>query len=119
MTDSQTQAPRALPEATSRPCNECPWRTNALRGWLGPHDAEEWAALIHSDEAIACHKTIPEDSEDPWEDPAIRQCAGAAIMRANLCKLPRDPEVAVGEVDRDAVFGHTMVFIDYHRGARA
>jgi len=48
-----------LPQATPRPCNDCPWRRKSCAGWLGPF--------------------------------GIKQCAGAAVYRANVCKSPRDP----------------------------
>lgn len=101
-----------LPEATKTPCNECPWRRNAARGWLGPFDAEQWVALAHGEEAIACHKTI--EVEDDWTQPGIRQCAGAATYRGNVAKRPRDPEVALLPADRDAVFANPREFTEHH-----
>jgi hypothetical protein len=101
-----------LPEATARPCNECPWRRNAARGYLGPFTAEEWLLLAHSDEAIACHLTIEE--EGSWEG-NTKQCRGAAICRANMAKTPRDPEVITGPKDRELVFGTPMEFREHHQ----
>lgn len=111
-----------LPEATPRPCSDCPWRVNAVPGWLGPYDADEWLALAHSDEPIACHQTINEDEcnedgEADWEQRGLRQCRGAAIYRKNICKSPRDPQVAIGPVDREAVFSNPMQFKEFHGGA--
>lgn len=64
----------------------------------------------HSEEPIACHKTI--QVNDEWE--GARQCRGAAIYRANVCKLPRSDEVVVGPVDRESVFATPSQFIEHH-----
>jgi len=102
-----------LPEATVRPCNECPWRVDSAPGWLGPYDEDEWVMLAHSDEPIACHITIEEEGE--WETGNIRQCAGAGQYRRNIAKRPRNPEVYVAD-DRDDVnvFATPMAFTQHH-----
>lgn len=107
-----------LPEATKVPCNECPWRREAAPGWLGPLDAHEWLETVHSDIAIACHKTIPEGGyhdDDVWENSTMRQCAGAAQFRRNVFKSPRDPSVAVArERDDTEIFGTNTEFKEHH-----
>jgi hypothetical protein len=102
----------SLPEATKKPCNDCPWRRNAAPGWLGPLSGDEWILLAHSDEPIACHITI--EREDDWETPGIKQCKGASIYRANMAKSPRDPEIDRGTADRETVFATRQEFLDYH-----
>lgn len=104
---------KPLPKATKQPCNDCPWRRKSAPGWLGPLTAEEWRALAHSDEPIACHVTI--EVEDSWTAGNVRQCAGAAQYRRNIAKRPRDEQIAVApEVDRDTVFGVPSEFIAHH-----
>lgn len=100
-----------LPPARRSPCGGCPWRTVAIPGWLGPWRADEWIALAHSDEPIACHESIQED--DSWE--GALQCAGSAVYRANVCKLPRNPEVAVGTPDRQTIFAKPSAFLAHHK----
>lgn len=101
----------ALPlEAVNEPCNDCPWRRNATRGWLGPHDAERWIKIVLSDTAIACHKTIQRDKD--WE--GTLQCRGAAIFRRNVGKLPRDSRVVTGPADTERIFNTPEEFIDHH-----
>lgn len=104
---------KELPEATARPCAECPWRRDSRSGHLGPNTAEEWAELAHGESPIACHMTIESDDQ-PW--PELRQCAGSAIFRANICKSPRNPEVAVGQQDTKTVFAWDDEFIAHHEG---
>jgi hypothetical protein len=84
-------------------CHDCPWRRNAARGWLGPSSKEEWIAIAHSDAEVPCHAL-----EGP-------QCAGLAIYRANLCKVPRDPKVLRLPEDREAVFSAPQQFTDHHK----
>jgi hypothetical protein len=104
----------------AKPCDECPWRREALSGWLGPLNANEWAALVQSDEPVACHKTITSETSGDVAamydlQSGLLQCAGAAQMRTNSMKVPRDPEVAVAaEVDREAVFGSVLEFLGHH-----
>lgn len=107
-----------LPDATPKPCNDCPWRRNALPGWLGPYSVERWLEVVNTDVPIACHQTLVNTDDrgvGDWSDESIMQCRGAAIYRANTCKLPRDPEVVTGPVDRETVFAHRSEFLGYHR----
>lgn len=106
-----------LPDATPKPCSDCPWRRNAVKGWLGPMTPEEWIQAAHSDVPIACHQTIKEANEEGvgnWEHPALRQCRGAASFRSHICKLPRDPGIETGPADPN-VFSTNQEFLDYHK----
>lgn len=109
----------SLPETTPQPCNDCPWRRVAKRGWLGPWTAAQWLAIVHGDSPIACHQTITETDESgsgDWEHPAMRQCRGAAIFREHVCKSPRNPEIETGPEDRDNVFANNYEFYRHHTG---
>ena len=99
-----------LPPVTKSACNECPWRTKSLRGYIGPHSAEKWIAIAHSDAPIACHKTIKMDEELD----GTKQCAGAARFRANVNKLPRNRSVAVGPED-ETIFTSSEAFVNHHK----
>lgn len=105
------------PPPTPQPCNDCPWRRNATPGWLGPYDAFRWLAVIHGESVIACHKTI-RDADDEgvgdWDDPAMRQCRGAAIFRSHVCKQPKHPDVETGPDDPDHVFTNGTEFVEHH-----
>lgn len=108
-----------IPPPTDQPCNDCPWRRVALAGWLGPYDAAKWLEIAHSDSAVACHKTIRTVNEQgvgDWNHPAMRQCRGLAMFRANMCKLPRFAAVPVGPVDHDRVFSNGPEFLAHHEG---
>ena len=100
-----------LPEVRSTPCFDCPWRREAAQGWLGPFSAEEWEQIAHGEAPIACHLTL--DGDKGWASNGVLQCAGAAIYRANVCKQPKDPAVAVLPADRELVFSFGE-FVEYH-----
>lgn len=102
-----------LPEATVRPCNECPWRRDSRPGHLGPYSAQEWANAAHGESPIACHETIKHEDQD-WSE--LRQCAGMAIFRANIFKSPRHPKVARAKRDEETVFSWDDEFIAHHEG---
>ena len=117
--DAEDMGMTVLPPAVPTPCNECPWRRDSTPGHLGPMTADEWERTLHGEEAIACHKTIErigDDGHGSWDDPSIRQCAGAAIARTNTHKLPWNPTDATRDVeaDRDLVFGRTSEFVEHH-----
>jgi hypothetical protein len=86
-----------------KPCADCPFAKTALNGWLGANTLREWIAMIHGEAMIDCHCTTN------------RQCAGAAIFRANLIKTPRHPEILQLPPDNGAlVFATDEQFIAHH-----
>ena len=86
----------------TKPCSDCPWSRDSLPGWLGGLTADAWIAGAHGEGQIDCHTLIG------------AQCAGAATYRANVCKLPRKPDVLRLPVDRDHVFANREEFLDHH-----
>jgi hypothetical protein len=86
----------------TKPCGDCPWRRDSLAGWLGTDTPEEWLQNVHGEARIECHTKIG------------AQCAGAAIYRANVCKLVRDPEALKLPADRTRVFARPSEFIEHH-----
>jgi hypothetical protein len=110
---------KVYPPTTPKPCVECPWVRTARPGHLGPATAEEWCEIAHGEPPVACHMTIKRvdlEGIGNWEDPAMRQCAGAAIFRANISKTPLNPSIARGEPDRNLVFSWDDEFISHHEG---
>lgn len=103
-------------------CNDCPWRRESMAGWLGNEAPEPFVARAHSEQAYPCHVEV--DYTDPeWEatleldDTGPHQCAGLAVFRSNVGKLPRDPEVQVLPSDRENVFSSNAEFINHHRSS--
>lgn len=58
--------------------------------------------FAHSDQRIECHTLIG------------AQCAGSAIYRANICKMPRDPAVLRLPPDTKRVFAFEE-FAEHHK----
>lgn len=88
------------------PCSDCPWRRDALNGWLGSIPKEEWIQDAHGEVKIECHTLIG------------AQCAGVSIYRANVCKSPRDPDILVLPADRERVFATPKEFLEHHDMAK-
>ena len=86
----------------TKPCHDCPFARTAINGWLGGIMKEEWSAMVQGEVSIPCHAL-----KGP-------QCAGAAILRGNMCKKPRNRSLLVLPPDRERVFSHTREFEDHH-----
>ena len=109
--DMEDALTRQYPEPVARPCRECPWRRDSTPGHLGPYNPFEWLEMLHGETPIACHMTIPEGGG--WGS-ETRQCRGAAIMRANVCKTPRNPSMVTGPEDPVTVFRRNAEFVEHH-----
>ena len=106
-----------FPPNTLQPCSECPWRRRSAPGWLGPMTAQQWIGTVHSDAPIACHMTVTEVDEEghgDWAADGIRQCRGAAMFRANVCKNPRHEHIETGPHDTVRVFANNNEFLEHH-----
>ena len=99
-----TTSEEAIPTTTqpTKPCHDCPFARTSIRGWLGGNTKEEWSEMVRGEVAIPCHAL-----KGP-------QCAGAAIMRANMCKRPRDRSLLALPSDRLRVFANTREFEEHH-----
>jgi hypothetical protein len=86
-----------------QPCSDCPFARTALPGWLGSVSAEEWVQLAHGEGTAECHTILEQD------------CAGLAIYRANICKVPRDRNALRLPPDTKKVFAMPSEFIAHHK----
>lgn len=107
-----------------KPCKACPFRREALPGFLGASSPERFIATSLNDDPMPCHTTM--DYDDPeWKSKFEsgemgRECAGNATFFANLCKRSRDPRRLVVKPDRERVFTDPRDFITHHRsGAKS
>ena len=85
-----------------RPCSDCPFSRDSLSGWLGGMGIDDWMGAAHGEEKLDCH--VLEGA----------QCAGGAIYRRNVGKLPRDPEALRLPKDTDTVFASPHEFEVHH-----
>lgn len=95
-------------EQHRKPCGDCPFRRKAVAGWLGSMTAEEWLRAVHGEALIDCHTVV--GSPQP-------QCAGSAIYRANVGKLPRDPRIVRLRPDAKTVFATPKEFSEHHKSS--
>lgn len=102
-----------------KPCNDCPFRRNAAKGWLGEASPRQFLLSTLHEEHMPCHMDIDYSDKD-WpetQEPDASFCAGALIFLNNQFKLPRDRELADAcrEVSRsDDVFARPQEFFEYH-----
>lgn len=101
-----------LPPVVPKPCEECPFRRDSVPGHIGPYAAHDWPNMAHAEGPIACHMTIKGD--EGWGQDGMKQCAGAAIFRANIMKSPRHPKVARLPADKQLVFAWDDELIAHH-----
>lgn len=73
-----------------------------MRGWLGRRKPESWIQAAHSETVIECHTKEG------------CHCAGVAIYRGNVGKLPRNEEVLALPKDKKTVFATPQEFLDHH-----
>lgn len=107
-------------EPTNKPCSDCPFRRKSMPGWLGASAPERFIGSIMTELPLPCHQTIDYDGDPSWKEKWEAQeigsiCAGALILSANLCKMPRDREFPRMKSDREQVFATPNEFIDHHR----
>lgn len=88
----------------TKACSDCPFARHSIQGWLGSMSADEWLNAAHGEATADCHITTNQ------------QCAGMAIYRANICKLPRNRDAMRLPADRQAVFSNRMEFKEHHEG---
>ena len=92
-----------------------------MAGWLGAASPESFIIEISMERPLPCHLTL--DYTDPdwkaqWEAGETgKTCAGALIMAANMCKLPRDPAHPRMKPDDETVFPNHRAFLDHHNNA--
>lgn len=70
----------------TRPCKDCPFRTDCTKGWLGRERAEEIAVAITDEQkTFTCHKTNDTDDEgEVIETRESQHCSGALILLEKL-----------------------------------
>lgn len=104
----------------TKPCKDCPFRTDCLKGWLGRGRAIEIAhSLTALQQSFPCHKTT-EETGNPKN--GEQHCAGALIMLEHMEKPNQMMRIAerLRFYDRfklkmsAPVFTDTDEFIDHH-----
>ncbi len=105
-----------------RPCENCPFRTDCLEGWL--NRAPEIArGIVDQQGTFACHETTEFDDEGEHDQsPDEQHCAGALILLEKIGKPNQMMRISerLGlydhrKLDMQApVFGSVREFVKHH-----
>lgn len=104
----------------TKPCKQCPWTPQSAPGWLGASTPEEFLGQALTECHMPCHIHVNYERKD-WREQVAEApfCAGALIFLKHICKLPRDPVLALArsavEADRELVFSRPDEFLAHHR----
>src|SRR5258708_38462519 len=90
----------------TEPCSDCPFARTSLKGWLGRRTVMDWIDAVHGEALIDCHVV------------SNQQCAGAAIYRANVCKVTRRRNTLELPPNTEKVFGSPVEFMAHHKKIR-
>lgn len=104
--------------AVAKPCPECPFNRRVSPGTLGGSPVTTYIGQIFGPFVIACHMHL--DFQDPaWRDltaySQTPQCAGAAVLRANIgVDVLMPPALPRAQADRTTVFADIAEFTAHH-----
>lgn len=89
-----------------KPCINCPFRKDTLKGWLG----KEYMTNIIKADAFVCHKTAYKD------DNAKKQCAGHLIVVEHNAyrQIAERLGIDIGLIDEGICFESTEDAIKHH-----
>lgn len=91
-----------------KPCAECPYRKDSMKGWLGKYRADE---LVNDTDSFTCHKTKDSDKQ------GLKQCAGHMLLLGNenaFVRILKAQGEKVNLKGRTLVFDNKQDFIDHH-----
>lgn len=109
----------SIPEGSKsmkKPCKDCPFSRTVKPGALGGSPAATFVGQGHGPFYLPCHKTC--DFDDPnWKDNVTgpKQCAGAAMYRANIERAELMPNSLLKLPKSDLVFGSPEELFAHHQ----
>ena len=62
----------------TKPCGQCPFRKNSIKGYLGGFTIEETLKTAQSESSFVCHKVRESNKEE--------ECAGRLLFASKTCK---------------------------------
>lgn len=106
-----------------QPCENCPFRPDSMKGWLGEERAEQIiTSLTEQGQTFSCHKTNQFDDDTGEACQEGQHCAGALILLEKLEQPNQMMRIAerLGMYDRTKldmeapVFDEPEDFIEHH-----
>lgn len=103
-------------------CAECPFRANAVRGWLGPSTPEQVNNAARGEEPYICHLDIERMADNGADETEIevegQHCVGMSRYRNSICKGSRDPEQFKFQQELKKIPDKPLIppnkFLEYH-----
>ena len=107
-------------KTTQKPCGECPFRKNALPGWLGPwKSAEELLRPVMGEVGFICHMSLQTDYDEARgiDESKHKLCAGSLICANKSFKSYRNPDLAAAQkkFGRDEGIMDQWEFVERHK----
>lgn len=108
----------------TRMCSECPFRANAIPGWLGPHTVEHFHQMIHTTEThFICHvdvdRMVREGFTEKEQEEHGQHCVGMLRYMNTVIRYSRDPERAQRQDELKAFEDQPLIppfkFAEYHK----
>ena len=111
-------------EMCKTPCEECPFRRTAMKGYLGSYDNVDhfFTAHVQADNPNPCHMTMDYSIEN-WQEEFNagvhgKLCKGQAIFYANMCKIDRYNVIPRVRRNIKTIFQWAHEFLEYHSKKR-
>jgi hypothetical protein len=103
-----------------QPCNQCPYRKDSTKGWLGEasYDPESFLQQLHLPTPHPCHVRVDWNGATKNDIECAPHCIGELQFMNNSLKLSRYPEFIelqkeVGK--NDELFKWESEFIRHHK----
>lgn len=96
-----------------QPCNQCPFSRAIEPGYLGGSPPETFIGQAVLPFWLPCHQCSNYRGKES-DASKVRQCAGAAIFRANIGSVPPAPMLVLPK-DTELVFSTVAEFYAHHK----
>jgi len=98
----------------AKPCSNCPFRVDTLKGWLGESRIKE---ILQAD-SFVCHKTTDIRKTKNSGKIAPLQCAGHMIIKGDnneFVRLAKRLGIETGLTGQELIFTSEQECINYHK----
>lgn len=108
----------------AKPCNECPFSHNSIRGWLAAYTIQDIKDYINNEALFPCHKMMLEDDMNQEEvkesitSGEMKLCRGYVECVIKSCKSPKynqELKDAIAQVKSEGLSADTMAVWDFEK----